>query len=206
MAIEWEMDHWKRSLSVGFQPDALYGLPELVDNNPLVCADHFCVPDEASTLALIALGPLARASIIVEPPTVIFSLEPDPEEVHQALNHAGVPEGTSLVVDAPIHNSVLACSAMAVIETPDSLSMLDELYDEAYGRCFFVREVESGSLQPESVADQPFAHYALRVTQGDTTSLLTVQVLADRHGKCGAAQLVHALNIMCGFEESLGIV
>jgi hypothetical protein len=29
--------------------------------------------------------------------------------------------------------------------------------------------------------------------------------MSDRDGKCGAAQFVHALNIMCGFEESLGI-
>lgn len=200
------MGSWRRSLSVGFQCEALYGLPELVDNNPLVCADHFSVPDAASTLALIALGPLARASIIVEAPSVIFSFEIDPNEVHLALDHAGVPEGASIVVDAPVHTTVLACSAMAVIETPESLAMLDDLYEEAYGRCFFVREVESGSLQPESVANQPFAHYALRITPGEATSLLTVQVLADRNGKCGAAQLVHTLNIMCGFEESLGII
>jgi N-acetyl-gamma-glutamylphosphate reductase len=29
--------------------------------------------------------------------------------------------------------------------------------------------------------------------------------MADRNGKCGAAQVVHAMNVMCGFEESLGI-
>jgi N-acetyl-gamma-glutamylphosphate reductase len=29
--------------------------------------------------------------------------------------------------------------------------------------------------------------------------------MADRDGKAGAAQVVHALNVMCGFEESLGI-
>jgi N-acetyl-gamma-glutamylphosphate reductase len=36
-------------------------------------------------------------------------------------------------------------------------------------------------------------------------SLLTVQVMIDRNGKGGAAQVVHAFNVMNGFEESLGI-
>mgnify|MGYP000986779237 CR=1 FL=1 len=54
------------------------------------------------------------------------------------------------------------------------------------------------------VANKPFAVYRLGLTPGDDTSLLTVRVLADKHGKCGEAQLVHALNVMCGFEEMLG--
>jgi N-acetyl-gamma-glutamylphosphate reductase len=47
--------------------------------------------------------------------------------------------------------------------------------------------------------------YRLRVTPNDNASLLTIQVLADRDGKCGAAQVVHMMNVMAGFEETLGL-
>jgi N-acetyl-gamma-glutamylphosphate reductase len=30
--------------------------------------------------------------------------------------------------------------------------------------------------------------------------------MADINGKIGAAQYVHMMNVMCGFEESLGIL
>ena len=55
------------------------------------------------------------------------------------------------------------------------------------------------------IEHQPFAVYRLRVTPGPETSLLTIQVMADKDGKCGAAQVVHVMNVMCGFEECEGL-
>jgi N-acetyl-gamma-glutamylphosphate reductase len=55
------------------------------------------------------------------------------------------------------------------------------------------------------VAGKPFSAYRLRVVPDEPNSLLTVRLLSDPLGKCGAAQVVHAMNVMCGFEESLGI-
>src|SRR3990172_6086447 len=47
------------------------GLPELMDNNPIVCASAVCVPTPGATLGMIALGPLARAGLLAEPPVVM---------------------------------------------------------------------------------------------------------------------------------------
>jgi len=54
---------WRR-LSLGLGPSPVRGLIELIDNNPLVCADDASAPGAIATLALIALGPLARAGLI----------------------------------------------------------------------------------------------------------------------------------------------
>ena len=57
---------WARSIEVGNPSLEVAGLVELMDNNPLVCADVASVPDPASTLTLIAIGPLIRAGLLVE--------------------------------------------------------------------------------------------------------------------------------------------
>src|SRR5215218_131169 len=62
---------WNRRVLSGDPTPALAGLVELMDNNPLVCADEASVPDPASTLALIALGPLIRAGLLVESATML---------------------------------------------------------------------------------------------------------------------------------------
>ncbi|MFX9858936.1 hypothetical protein ABTP71_18620, partial [Acinetobacter baumannii] len=81
---------------------------------------------------------------------------------------------------------------------------LASLFDECYQRAFFVGAAETWDTR--EVAGKPHAVYHLRLTPGqEQTSLLTVQVMADREGKCGAAQIVHKLNVMCGLEETLGI-
>src|SRR5262249_50204787 len=101
--------------------------------------------------------------------------------------------------------SVLSLHAMVEITGVGELEELDELYDEVYGRSFFVRE-SGGDWDTRQVASHPHAAYRLRVTPGDDGKhLLTVQVMADRDGKCGAAQVVHLMNVMCGLEETLGL-
>jgi N-acetyl-gamma-glutamylphosphate reductase len=195
---------WRHVLQGDTKID-LFGLPELIDNNPLVCADDYSVPGPASTLALMALGPLIRADILVEAPVAILGFEVGPEDVWDQMTRCGWGGGVTIDIQHRDLGPVLAASFMAVVVTPASSSDIDDLYNEAFGRSFYARREEDAQWSSELVAGKPYACYRLRFAPDEPTSLLTIHVQADRNGKCGAAQMVHALNIMCGFEESLGI-
>ncbi len=184
---------------------SLYGLVELVDNNPLVCADVFSVPSPASTLALIGLGPLIRAGLVVEDPVVQLSFETDAPDLLPALREMGWSGDVVLNCDPQELGSVRAAVLMAEIDVMDDYSELDDLFEESYGRSFFVRGVDALAWDAEQVRGLDHAAYSLRVSPFEDRALVTVLVMADIDGKCGAAQAIHAMNVMCGFEECLGL-
>lgn len=194
-----------RGISIGDPSAPLAGLVELMDNNPLVCADTFSVPDAASTLALIALGPLCEAGLLLQPPAFISNLDADEDRISGFLRTVGWSGGITLARDGGDPDSVVMATAMAEIETPQDLTDLDSLYAERFERSFFVRLASDAEWSPDLVRNQNYAAYRLRITLGDDVSLLTIQAIADIHGKCGAAQVVHAMNVMAGFEETLGL-
>jgi N-acetyl-gamma-glutamylphosphate reductase len=199
--VDFRLGEWRRSVLVGDLSAPIAGLVELMDNNPMVCADVVSVPSAAATAALVSLGPLAWAGLIREPPVVVAAA-PAEEELASWLASAGWKGG----VTAEIHPLVGPCvslTAIASIDTPDDWLDIDALYDERFARSFFVRRVEEWS--PDLAAGQPFAAYQMQYTPGDAQSLLRISVSADRDGKAGAAQVIHAMNVMAGFEESLGV-
>lgn len=194
-----------REVRVGDPGTDLFGLIELMDNNPVVCADSVSVPGPAGTLALIALGPLAAAGIIQERPAFVASFEIDETDLGASLASAGWMEGADSHGEPQGLGSVMVASAMAVVATPEQETDLFDLYDERFGRSFFVRHTPDVAWSPDIVEGQPFAAYRISVAPDRPNSLLTVRVMADRNGKCGAAQVVHAMNVMCGFDDTLGI-
>ena len=196
---------WAREVSSGRPHLDVAGLVELMDNNPLVCADAAGVPDASSTLALIALGPLIRAGLLADSPTFITNAPTDEDKVSAFLEKEGWPGGIVCRQEDQDLGSVYAGTVIAEVTTPDRLEDLDDLYEEAYGRSFYVRRDETSQWDTELVQGKPLALFRLRITVDHPQSLLTVQVMADKNGKCGAAQLVHAMNVMAGFEETLGI-
>ncbi|ARU40337.1 hypothetical protein CCB80_03960 [Armatimonadetes bacterium Uphvl-Ar1] len=210
-SVIFEKGDWNRKLVAG-QPGkeaingSLYGLVELADNNPLVCADFFSVPGPVATLGLIGLGPLVRAGLVLDDPVVQISFDRDAIDLAAGLQEMGWRGDVVLHVDVQEGlGSVLAAVCMAEIAVMDDYSELDELFHEAYGRSFFVREADALLWDAEQVRGKDHACYTLRVSPFEDRALVTVLVMADRDGKCGAAQLVHAMNVMCGFEESLGL-
>lgn len=203
--ISFSQGPWQREVVIGQAAEPLYGLVELMDNNPVVCADRMSVPSVAATLALIALGPLADAGLIVDSPTVIVNIEGDEEEIISALAATGWKGGAFLHSELIDLEGVVAATVMVAIRTPEDLDEIDDLYEERFGRSFFVRRNEDSEWDPALVRGKPLALYRLRISPDQPNSLLTVRVLADLQGKAGAAQVVHAMNVMCGFEESLGI-
>lgn len=197
---------WRRGVSQG-PPEigmAPYGLPELADNNPWVCTDRLVLPTPSATLALIALGPLVRAGMIQESPAILSNAT-DGGEALAALVASGFAHGLSWSCEPFEDDSVLAATAMAVVATPEDEDDIDAMFDEAYGRSFFVRRDETSKWDLDLVRGRPHAVYRLRLTADAPRSLLTIQVMAAREGKAGAAQTIHAMNIMAGFEECLGL-
>jgi len=182
-----------------------FGLLEIMDNNPLVCAEECSVPSPEGTLALIAVGPLIRAGILKAPPAVLFSFESNLSSIVIALESVEWESGVTTGLDEPRESPVLSAVFMSAISSPEDPNELDALYDGIYGSSFFVRRIEDGPWVANLVEDRPFAAYRLRLAPDEGESLLTVQVMSAPEGKCGAAQVVHAMNLMCGFEESLGV-
>jgi N-acetyl-gamma-glutamylphosphate reductase len=203
--VEYSVGPWRRSISVGIPGYECTGLVEIADNNPWVCAGHVNVPSAPVTAALIALSPLAAAGLIADEPVIQLSEDVSRDELAAELAIVGY-NGESIVdTVAQDLGTVIAATVMVPVRTPENVSDLDGAFDERYGRSFFVRE-DSGSIWATTlVADTPFGFYRLRYTPDNNLSLLTVQVMIDRNGKGGAAQVIHAFNVMNGFEESLGI-
>lgn len=206
-ALPFRVGEWQRGVEVA-QPDAeVYGLVELMDNNPMVCADQVSVPGPAATLALIALGPLLRAGLVCDTPVIQLSFEGDDEDLNAALASMGADEEPIVQVSPMEMETVRAAIIHVEVPSTDTPQEYDELFEEAYGRSFFVHRHTAEEWHAAQVLGQPHALYQLRWSPGDgPTGLLTILVMADIHGKLGAAQVVHAMNVMAGQEESLGIV
>ena len=205
LGVNFQQDDWSREVRIGDTKTELYGLVEVIDNNPLVCADIVSVPGKAATLALIALAPLIRAGLVADSPVVILNFPADNEEVARALEREGLKTGVAVHSEPLDLGGVLAASVMVSIETPEDLDEIDFLYNEQFGRSFYVRRDETSEWGSEVVQNKPFAVYRIRISPDEPNSLLTIRLLSDPEGKCGAGQVIHALNIMCGFEETLAV-
>lgn len=205
--LEIQQGSWTRSLFWGDQQADVRGLVELIDNNPIVCTDSLSVPGPMATLAAIALGPLIRANLIKEEPALHVTEIPDePDDILTNLEILGLHQNISVGVEENNFGRVMVLNAMVEIPVMDDYSILDDLYDEAYARSFYVRRIDDQTWDTELVSGKPYAAYHLRLTPGEEQySLLTIQVMADRQGKLGACQVIHALNVMVGNEECLGI-
>ena len=199
--LQFAVDGWQRRLGVGNPALEVHGLVEIIDNNPLVCADSASVPGPAETLLWIAAAPLARAGWLTDSPVFACTEPCDEDSLDREMSFMGF-EGGVASHHEPVENGPLGyATLMAAIPGEIHGLQVRELFEECYGRAFFVRMTQD--WQPEAVIGQPHALVRWSLTPDEPQSLLKVQVVADRSGKLGAAQLIHCFNVMCGFEESL---
>lgn len=181
-----------------------YGLVELMDNNPLVCAKRASCPGPAATLVLIALGPLARAEMLLAPPTITFNFDGGYDEINPALATEGWNRGYSIApAIAPKDERGLEAIVEAPLRQDVAQEDVETLFEDLYARTFFIRP--AGALPEQAIVGSPFARYEFLDFTTEPSPRIRIRVLADRHGKAGAAQAVHILNIMAGFEEDLGL-
>ncbi len=202
--VQFSIEAWDREIRIGDTSSEFYGLIEVMDNNPLVCADSMSVPGPGATLALIALAPLAQAGLIVDSPVLVLNFEDDHAEIEQAVASVGWLDGLAIHAEPTDLSGVLAATAMVCVRSPLEFEELQSLYEETFGRSFYIRSTEA-AWTPDVVLQKPYAMYRLSIQTDHPTSLVTVRVLSDPNGKCGASQVIHAMNVMCGFEESLGV-
>lgn len=202
-AIHFVEEKQERILERGrFADDGTYGLLELMDNNPLVCAQHASVPGALATLGLICLGPLARAEMLASQPTLEPSFEEDPAELEAALRLEGFAGGVRLIPSTGAPQGLISVRCLAPVRNRLAAE-LEELYEELYGRSFFLRP--ASVLKDETIVGTPFGTYTLDARRLESEGVLEVRAAADAEGKCGAAQMVHMFNVMAGFEEDLGL-
>lgn len=203
--VAFQQGDWARRVGVGLMDEDQRGILEIMDNNPLVCADSMSVPSAGATLAMIALGPLASGGLLADSPTIVTTEPLAEAEVAALMEPLGWLGGAYVHTESQPFGSVAAATVMVAIHTPDDIDDIDALYEERYDRTLYVRRDETSEWDPSLVTGKPYALYRLRIAPDEGTSLLTVRIVADRDGKGGAAQVVHAMNVMAGFEESLGI-
>ena len=203
--VAFALGDWSRRVFVSRMEEDQRGILEIMDNNPLVCADAMSVPSAGATLALIALGPLASGGLIADSPTIVSSVPLAEAEIAALMEPLGWFGGSYVHVEPQAIDPAVAATVMVAIRTPDDPDDVDALFEERYDRTLYVRRDETSAWDVDLVAGRPYALYRLRLAEDEGTSLLTVRVIADREGKGGAAQVVHAMNVMAGFEESLGV-
>ncbi|HLK16030.1 MAG TPA: hypothetical protein VKT78_14585 [Fimbriimonadaceae bacterium] len=201
----------------------VYGLVELIDNNPLVCAKSASIPSPAATMALIALGPICLAGIALKPPILQLNIPAVSADVLGALRAlapidqlrmitpnedptvGGFVEG-GLFGRGTLAQGLLACQVAVDVPSSYALAEMNALFDERFGRSFFVhRETNAGFFRPENLLGKPFASYRVGTSKGSSETRVLIEVAADPAGKPGAAGLIHAMNVMAGLEESLGL-
>ena len=191
--------HAERRVTIGDARAPLYGLTELMDNNPLVCADFASVTSAAGSLALITLGPLAKAEMLINRPAIAYNFEvSDLDEVDAALATEGWLDGAA-IAGMDEYSEILAAEAIAEIPSSVTEGDLADLFDECFGRSFFVR---SGKGVGQGDAH---AVFSFGVEPYLETTMFKCVAQSSAAGKCGAAGLVHMFNVMSGYEESLGI-
>lgn len=202
--------HTNRDRSVAIASGAqslpeIGGLVELMDNNPLVCADHAWVPDEATTLLLAAFGPIALSGLVLEAPSVLTNAPIVAEAIESGLESIGWSQGVTLAAVPDDMGDVYALTCLAKVSAPDDWEELDDIYEERYQKALYIRRDETSDWTPDLVRAKNEIVYRLRLTLGEGEGLLSIMVIGDRLGRCGPKAAIHMLNVMAGFEESLGI-
>ncbi|MHB8635820.1 MAG: hypothetical protein ACYC96_05035 [Fimbriimonadaceae bacterium] len=221
--LEFHQGESVREVRVGDSTAEVFGLIELIDNNPLVCAQSASIPIPAGTMASIALGPVLLAGIAVRPPILQLNIPAAGSDLLATLHRIAPIDQLRLITpteDATVvafvegglfGKGVLAqglIAAQAVVDVPNTYGLAEVLsmFDERFGRCFYVRrDTGTGYFKPDTLVGKPFASYRAGTSKGSSETRVLIEVAADPNGKPGAAGLIHAMNVMAGLEESMGL-
>lgn len=220
--LEFSQGEWNRTIEPSDPEAELFGLVELIDNNPLVCASSFSAPDATASLAQIALGPLVLAGLIQKEPILHFSFAAGSVAAALARLGPSPPPRPTPPFDADFFRGVLIdlvgqhdseespkiVGLRAIAYLPPHFGVNDGigLYEERFGGSFYVRRSPNDvRWRPSDILGKPFALYRIDVAREAINSRALIEVISDVDGKVGAAGIVHAMNVMCGFEESLGL-
>ena len=214
---------------------SVYGLPE-VFRQKIKTADLISNPGCYPTAAILGLAPLAMTHSNAVGPIIIdaksgvsgagkkvtagfiFTEVNENFKAYKVLNHQHTPEINRFLSKAsdhefavtfvphllPVNHGILE-TIYVTLKEPMSIEKIHSLYKKFYKTEPFVRVLDAG-LQPElkNVVGTNFCDIGLVVSEDQ--KLLVITSAIDNLIKGAAGQAVQNMNIMCGFEETQGLI
>ncbi len=209
-------------------PEAVYGLPEFYRKD-LVNAKLVANPGCYATSAILAITPLVSTGLVKGPifvdgksGTSGAGMNPSQRLHHPNCGesvipysigtHRHTPEIEAVVKDVasneadvffvphlvPIVRGILStCYAELTGETEQKV--LDDVYEKFYGREFFVKYTEEPSIR--SVVASNHAEVSANASGKNAVTMCVLDNLV----KGASGQAVQCMNIMLGFEETMGL-
>jgi N-acetyl-gamma-glutamyl-phosphate reductase len=126
-------------------------------------------------------------------------------EIEQALSQISGSE-LSLSFNpilAPMPRGILA-NCISVLKKPMKISEVSKLFSEYYKNHSFVQIQQGTSLQTSSVIDTN--NCTLQISIDENTNQITVVSVLDNLIKGASGQAIQNMNLMCGWDQTLGLV
>jgi len=126
-------------------------------------------------------------------------------EIEQALSQISGSE-LSLSFNpilAPMPRGILA-NCISVLKKPMKISEVSKLFSEYFKNHPFVQIQQGTSLQTSSVIDTN--NCTLQISIDENTSQITVVSVLDNLIKGASGQAIQNMNLMCGWDQTLGLV
>jgi N-acetyl-gamma-glutamyl-phosphate reductase len=126
-------------------------------------------------------------------------------EIEQALSQISGSE-LSLSFNpilAPMPRGILA-NCISVLKKPMKISEVSKLFSEYYKNHPFVQIQQGTSLQTSSVIDTN--NCTLQISIDENTNQITVVSVLDNLIKGASGQAIQNMNLMCGWDQTLGLV
>ena len=104
---------------------------------------------------------------------------------------------------APMPRGILA-NCISLLKKPMTISEVSKLFSEYYKNQPFVQIQQGTSLQTSSVIDTN--NCTLQISIDDNTNQITVVSVLDNLIKGASGQAIQNMNLMCGWDQTLGLV
>ena len=104
---------------------------------------------------------------------------------------------------APMPRGILA-NCISILKKPMKISEVSKLFSEYYKNQPFIQIQQSNTLQTSSVVDTNKC--SLQISIDDKTNQITVVSVLDNLIKGASGQAIQNMNLMCGWDQTLGLV
>jgi len=126
-------------------------------------------------------------------------------EIEQSLNSISnqVIKLSFNPILAPMPRGILA-NCISVLKAKNSINEISEMFNDYYKDSAFVEIVQNQNLQTSAVLNSNSC--LLQVTIDEETNQITIVSVIDNLIKGASGQAIQNMNLMCGFEQTLGLV
>ena len=126
-------------------------------------------------------------------------------EIEQALSEIN---GDNLSISfnpilAPMPRGILA-NCISILKKPLSANEIAQIYKDYYINQPFVQILQNSNLQTSSVIDSNDCY--LQISVDENTNQITIISVIDNLIKGASGQAIQNMNLMCGWDQTLGLV